>query len=108
MNDKYRTNKKQTLGFDTKSEAISHLKAQGKTYGEIGALLGMEPKQASALLTNYRQRAKRLKQNVEINRHIWLDIEREAVKRGMTTSELTNKLLFAIVADKLFGAVLDG
>ena len=108
MNEKYRTNKKLTLGFDTKSEAISYLKAQGKTYGEIGALLGMEPKQASALLTAYRKRAKRLKQNVEINRNIWLDIEREAVKRGMTTSELTEKLLAVIVADKLFGALLDG
>ena len=43
---------------------------------------------------------------VELSGNIFLDLEREARRRGTTADELAKELLFHIVADGLYDAVL--
>ena len=96
-----------TLGYASKGAAILALRKEGKTHGEIGRMLGMPPRAVSSLACRARQNAERTKRIVRLDGNVFLDLERAARKRNMSAIDLAERLLYAIVTENLYDAVLD-
>lgn len=101
------TNCKPTLGYETKSAAVIAMRAEGLTFGQIGKRLNMPSRAASSMYHRTVKRLQRAVRTVELQGNVFLDLEREAVARGMTAGEFAEELLKRIVIDKLYAAVLD-
>ena len=101
------TNCKPAFGFASKGAACLALKNDGLTWKEVGRVLGMSAKSASSLATRTRQRAERSRRTVELQGNTFLDLEREARRRGIAVDQFAGELLQAIVIGDLYNAVLD-
>lgn len=101
------TNCKPTLGYTSRSAAAIALKAEGLTWGQVGAKLGITGRQASSLAHRAQQRAQRAVRVIEVPHNVMLDLERAAKKRGVLAGQLAVDLLRIIATDNLFGAMLD-
>lgn len=83
------------------------MRAEGLTFGQIGKRLNMPSRAASSMYHRTVKRLQRAVRTVELQGNVFLDLEREAIARGMSPSDLAKELLNRIVIDKLYGAVLD-
>jgi len=101
------TNCKPALGYGSKGAAAIALKAQGLTWPQVGNLLGISDRQASSLACRTRQRAAKSVRTVELSGNVFLDLEREARRRGTSPDALAAQLLHHVVVDKLYNAILD-
>lgn len=101
------TNSKPCLGFKSKGAAIISLREQGMTHTEIGRILDMSPRAVSSLFCRTKQRMVRSARAIHISANLFLDLEREAQRRGMDVDVFARKLLETIVVDKLYSAVMD-
>lgn len=96
-----------THGFGSKTAFILAMRQQGKTHSWIGQMLDMDARAVSSLAHKANRRLKRTKRYLLLETNAFLDIEREAVRRGEHPGEFASRLLTAIVTDKLYSAVLD-
>ncbi len=101
------TNCKPCLGYSSIGAACIALKAEGRTWTEIGRILNKTPRACSSLATRARQRGERSVRTVKLKGNVFLDLEREARRRDMTADQFAERLLNAIVIDSLYSAVLD-
>lgn len=101
------TNCKPCLGYSSKTAAVIALRAEGLTWTQVGARVGMTGRQASSLAFKYNQRNQKTIRTIELTSLIHTDLEREAHRRGLQANELAHKLLYHVVVDKLYSAVLD-
>lgn len=101
------TNCKPMLGFSSKSAAIAALRDDGYTWGEIGRLLGMKARACSSLYWKMQKRATLGERMLTLQGNMFLDLEREARRRGQDVNRFAETLLMRIVTDKLYAAILD-
>lgn len=100
------TNCKPTLGYSSRGAACIALKEQGKTWGEIGRILNMRPKACSSLASKTKANWAKTERTITLENNVFIDLEREAHKRGMKGNELAELLLRTIIVDKLYDAIL--
>ncbi|PWE32754.1 hypothetical protein DDZ14_08385 [Maritimibacter sp. 55A14] len=102
---------KPALGYPSRTAAVVALRNQGKTFAQIGRMIGITAKTASAL-AHSAQRSHRHDLN-EIRPDAVLDgeainaLQPYATRRGLTVGELVCLLIETVVEDQIIDAVLD-
>lgn len=105
---KYATKCVPAVGYASRGAACIGLKEQGYTWGEVARILGMPSSHAaSSLATKTKQRAADSARIIELEGNLFLDLDREAVARGMPANMLAATILRTVVVDRLYSAVLD-
>lgn len=105
------------LGYPSRTAAALALKLQGRSMREIADQLGIEPKNAAALVYSAerqkggRRRRKRswegVVRTVCIDRGDLEMLEPQAAKRGIHVNELVRRLIYTIAEEGLTDSVLD-
>jgi len=90
--------------WPSKSAAILAMKQRGLTEGQIAKRLGIKPNTVSSMAVRAKRRQKR---PVALAENVMLDLERAALRRGLTPHQLADRLLTEIVVANLIDAVLD-
>ncbi|GAN14133.1 hypothetical protein I6G65_16015 [Sphingomonas paucimobilis] len=103
------------LGYDSRSQAIAALRAQGQSTREIARRVGIEPKTVSALEASQNRRDTSRTQGsnlpswntVAIDADTLRALRPHAARRGISVVALARNLLIVLADDNLVDALLD-
>lgn len=99
-----------TLGHPSRILAIKALRRQGKTEGEIAAMLGIKPNTVSSIECRARKRksvGNGGAHKLRISGELLADLSDEAERRNTSPAVLAQKIVRIVARDDLFAAVLD-
>ncbi|WP_454280226.1 hypothetical protein [Sphingomonas sp. Marseille-Q8236] len=103
------------LGYDSRSQAVAALRAQGQSTREIARRIGIEPKTVSALEASQNRKDLSRTQSCDLPNWNTVAIDADtlralrphAARRGISVVALARNLLIVLADDGLVDALLD-
>lgn len=96
-----------TLGYPSRSAAVTALRKECRSTREIAELIGVTQKTVLAMDQYNRSKATRNHQLIKVSPEVFQSLVRASRKRHLPVEQLTNRVLEIIVGDGLLEAIID-